>query len=96
LASSAVYIFNDWRDIQSDQLRKSRPPYGRVQVPRAAVRRHRAGERRITEAKVFRPATISRLDSMLTALTGGTIVVYLLFCVLDYGIAPFDAGVLIR
>jgi decaprenyl-phosphate phosphoribosyltransferase len=35
------------------------------------------------------------LDSMLTALTGGTIVVYLLFCVSDYAVARFGAGVLI-
>jgi decaprenyl-phosphate phosphoribosyltransferase len=35
------------------------------------------------------------LDSTLTALTGGTIVVYLLFCVSDYAVARFGAGVLI-
>jgi decaprenyl-phosphate phosphoribosyltransferase len=35
------------------------------------------------------------LDSVLTALTGGTIVVYLLFCVSDYAVARFGAGVLI-
>jgi decaprenyl-phosphate phosphoribosyltransferase len=34
------------------------------------------------------------LDSTLTALTGGTIVVYLLFCVSDYAVARFGAGVL--
>jgi decaprenyl-phosphate phosphoribosyltransferase len=35
------------------------------------------------------------LDSVLTALTGGTIVVYLLFCVSDYAVARFGASVLI-
>ena len=35
------------------------------------------------------------LDSTLTALTGGTIVVYLLFCVSEYAVARFSAGVLI-
>ena len=35
------------------------------------------------------------LDSTLTALTGGTVVVYLLFCVSDYAVARFGAGVLI-
>jgi decaprenyl-phosphate phosphoribosyltransferase len=35
------------------------------------------------------------LDSTLTALTGGTIVVYLLFCVSDYAVARFGAAVLI-
>lgn len=35
------------------------------------------------------------LDSMLTALTGGTIVVYLLFCVSDYAVMRFGADVLI-
>lgn len=35
------------------------------------------------------------LDSTLTALTGGTIVVYLLFCVSDYAVARFGAGVLV-
>jgi len=38
---------------------------------------------------------IGFLDSMLTALTGGTIVVYLLFCVSDYAVERFSAGVLI-
>jgi len=38
---------------------------------------------------------IGFLDSMLTALTGGTIVVYLLFCVSDYAVAHFSAEVLI-
>jgi decaprenyl-phosphate phosphoribosyltransferase len=35
------------------------------------------------------------LDSMLTAMTGGTIVVYLLFCVSDYAVERFGARVLI-
>jgi decaprenyl-phosphate phosphoribosyltransferase len=39
--------------------------------------------------------TLGFLDSMLTALTGGTIVVYLLFCVSEYAVARFGAGVLI-
>jgi decaprenyl-phosphate phosphoribosyltransferase len=34
------------------------------------------------------------LDAVLTALTGGTIVVYLLFCVSDYAVARFGAAVL--
>jgi 4-hydroxybenzoate polyprenyltransferase len=39
--------------------------------------------------------TVGFLDSTLTALTGGTIVVYLLFCVSDYAVARFGARVLI-
>jgi decaprenyl-phosphate phosphoribosyltransferase len=39
--------------------------------------------------------TLGFLDSTLTALTGGTIVVYLLFCVSEYAVARFGAGVLI-
>ena len=39
--------------------------------------------------------TLGFLDSMLTALAGGTIVVYLLFCVSDYAVARFSAAVLI-
>jgi 4-hydroxybenzoate polyprenyltransferase len=35
------------------------------------------------------------LDAALAAFTGGTIVVYLLFCVSDYAIQRFGAGVLI-
>lgn len=35
------------------------------------------------------------LDASLAALTGGTIVVYLLFCVSDYAIQRFSVGVLI-
>ncbi len=35
------------------------------------------------------------LDASLAALTGGTIVVYLLFCVSDYAAQRFGAGVLI-
>lgn len=35
------------------------------------------------------------LDSMLTALTGSTIVIYLLFCVSDYAVGRFGAIVLI-
>jgi 4-hydroxybenzoate polyprenyltransferase len=35
------------------------------------------------------------LDSMLTSMTGGTIVVYLLFCVSDYAVGRFGASVLI-
>jgi decaprenyl-phosphate phosphoribosyltransferase len=35
------------------------------------------------------------LDSTLAALTGGTIVVYLLFCVSDYAVARFGTGVLV-
>ena len=38
--------------------------------------------------------TLSFLDACLTALTGGTIVVYLLFCVSDYAIQRFGTGVL--
>ena len=38
---------------------------------------------------------VAFLDSMLTAMTGGTIVVYLLFCVSDYAVVRFSAGVLI-
>jgi decaprenyl-phosphate phosphoribosyltransferase len=34
------------------------------------------------------------LDSMLTAMTGGTIVVYLLFCVSEYAVERFGARVL--
>jgi decaprenyl-phosphate phosphoribosyltransferase len=39
--------------------------------------------------------TLGFLDSTLTALTGGTIVVYLLFCVSEYAVVRFGAGVLI-
>lgn len=39
--------------------------------------------------------TLGFLDSTLTALTGGTIVVYLLFCVSEYAVKRFGAGVLI-
>jgi decaprenyl-phosphate phosphoribosyltransferase len=39
--------------------------------------------------------TLGFLDSTLTALTGGTIVVYLLFCVSEYAVARFGGGVLI-
>src|SRR6202012_2755261 len=39
LTSSAVYIFNDWRDIEADRvhaLKRARPlPSGRVSVPAA-------------------------------------------------------------
>jgi decaprenyl-phosphate phosphoribosyltransferase len=35
------------------------------------------------------------LDSTLSALTGGTIVVYLLFCVSDYAVARFGANILL-
>jgi decaprenyl-phosphate phosphoribosyltransferase len=35
------------------------------------------------------------LDSLLTAMTGGTIVVYLLFCVSDHAITRFGSDVLI-
>lgn len=38
---------------------------------------------------------VAFLNSMLTAMTGGTIVVYLLFCVSDYAVVRFSAGVLI-
>jgi decaprenyl-phosphate phosphoribosyltransferase len=38
---------------------------------------------------------IAFLDSMLTAMTGGTLVVYLLFCVSDYAVARFSSAVLI-
>jgi 4-hydroxybenzoate polyprenyltransferase len=41
LASSAVYIFNDWRDMEADRvhaLKKSRPlPSGRISVPVALI-----------------------------------------------------------
>ena len=39
--------------------------------------------------------TLGFLNSTLTALTGGTIVVYLLFCVSEYAVARFGASVLI-
>jgi len=39
--------------------------------------------------------TLGFLDSTLAALIGGTIVVYLLFCVSDYAVARFGDGVLI-
>jgi len=35
------------------------------------------------------------LDSALAALTGGTLVVYLLFCVSDYAVGRFGPGVLV-
>jgi 4-hydroxybenzoate polyprenyltransferase len=38
---------------------------------------------------------IAFLDSMLTAMTGATIVVYLLFCVSDYAVGRFGQSVLI-
>jgi 4-hydroxybenzoate polyprenyltransferase len=38
---------------------------------------------------------IAFLDSMLAAMTGGTIVVYLLFCVSDYAVGRFGEGVII-
>ena len=38
---------------------------------------------------------IAFLDATLTALTGGTIVIYLLFCVSDYAAARFTSSVLI-
>jgi 4-hydroxybenzoate polyprenyltransferase len=39
--------------------------------------------------------SIGFLDACLAALTGGTIVIYLLFCVSDYAIQRFGANVLI-
>ena len=38
---------------------------------------------------------VAFLDATLTALTGGTIVVYLLFCVSDYAAARFTSSVLV-
>ena len=38
---------------------------------------------------------VAFLDAMLTAMTGGTLVVYLLFCVSDYAVARFGDAVLI-
>jgi len=190
LVSSAVYIFNDWRDIKADQLhatKKLRPlASGRVPIPlalaimvgliaaAAAIIRlaglptgfavtvaiymalnvgyslgikqvsvielffiasgfvmrliggalalkivlspwiiiatamlallMAVGKRRgdiaqqndaLNERKSLAGYNLAFLDSVLTALTGGTIVVYLLFCVSDYAVGRFSAGVLI-
>ena len=189
LVSSAVYIFNDWRDIEADRLHAKkmwRPlPSGRVPVPLAlttmaaliaaaaaiiylthlpngfaatiavylainigyslgikhvpvlelffvasgfvirltggalalqielspwiiistgmlallvAVGKRRGDIAQDNDASKMRKSlagyNLIFLDSMLTALTGGTIVVYLLFCVSDYAVARFGAGVL--
>jgi decaprenyl-phosphate phosphoribosyltransferase len=48
-----------------------------------------------SQRKSLTSYTLGFLDSTLTALTGGTIVVYLLFCVSEYAVARFGAGVLI-
>lgn len=47
------------------------------------------------QRKTLASYTPAFLDAVLTALTGGTIVVYLLFCVSDYAVSRFGAGVLI-
>jgi 4-hydroxybenzoate polyprenyltransferase len=48
-----------------------------------------------SQRKSLASYTLGFLDSTLSALTGGTIVVYLLFCVSDYAVARFGAEVLI-
>jgi decaprenyl-phosphate phosphoribosyltransferase len=50
---------------------------------------------RSSQRKSLENYTLGFLDSTLTALTGGTIVVYLLFCVSSYAVTRFGAGVLI-
>jgi decaprenyl-phosphate phosphoribosyltransferase len=50
---------------------------------------------RSLQRKSLASYTLGFLDSTLTALMGGTIVVYLLFCVSEYAVARFGAGVLI-
>jgi decaprenyl-phosphate phosphoribosyltransferase len=50
---------------------------------------------RSSQRKSLASYTLGFLDSTLTALTGGTIVVYLLFCVSEYAVARFGAAVLI-
>jgi decaprenyl-phosphate phosphoribosyltransferase len=190
LASSSVYIFNDWCDIDADrqhEIKKSRPlASGRVRVPVALALMvsliciaaaiiyftklprgfavvvaiylatnvvYSVGAKRLSVVELFFVASgfvtrliagalalqialspwiiiatamlallmaagkrrgdlaqqsdamykrealasynLAFLDSVLTALTGGTIVVYLLFCVSDYAVARFSAAVLI-
>jgi len=48
----------------------------------------------MSQRKSLSSYNLGFLDSVLTALTGGTIVVYLLFCVSDYAVERFSAGVL--
>ena len=49
----------------------------------------------LTQRRSLAGYTREFLDAVLTALTGGTIVVYILFCVSEYAVMRFGGGVLV-